>query len=268
MTGNRYERVWDGVPWGWWLRATPRGLEDEAGVIWPNVRTAFWEGHLHMSSAHYMGEQLEMMLRVLTAVAAHRQPTSDINGDIFGGDHMFWRFFMHWLDSVGMLKRGDPLHASLSDEGCAVMRMLQATRDPAWIDLPAPAFVEAVHRANRQEGDEAREAALRGFEGGVTHMLQVFARERLGRMYLVTLTSINPRDRMPTRRVVWSASFLDEQVRDDLFGWLAERVHRWEDWDGIARSGSARKLTAHLLGLLVASPVAWAVAHNPRDRAS
>lgn len=258
MTGSRYERIQNDLPWGWWLRSTKKGLEDGEGGIWPNVRTAFWEGRLQMPSTDHAGEQLELLLRVLTAIEAHWRLPAEANHDIFGGDYMFWRFCMCWLASIGMLdvpERGDPLSANLSDEGRAVMRMLQATRNPAWVDLPMGAVVEAVHKANLQGADEAREAALRSFEGGMTPLRHIFARERAGRAHLVTLTSIDLGERMPVRRVVWSISFLDESARDDLFGWLAGRVHRWSDWGGIARAKGAHGLTAHLLNLLVVSPV-------------
>ncbi|WP_375382718.1 hypothetical protein [uncultured Sphingomonas sp.] len=258
MTAGRYERVPPDLPWGWWMRAGPGGLEDGEGGVWPDVRTAFWEGRLGMRSGHLVKEQQERMLRVLTSIDMGMVGPQEDRRDLFGGDDEFWRFYMCWLSSVGLTAHS--AHAwsvvgHITDEGRAVAGMLRATREPAWIDLPMSGVVEAVRHAGRGAADNVREDALRAFERGMTPLLHVFARERVGRAHLVTLTSIDPTDRMPTRRIAWSASFLMEGDRDDLFGWLAERVHRWDDWGGIARSKGATALTAHLLALLVVSPV-------------
>ena len=225
---TRYERAGDGLPWGWWLRAGTGGLEDGEGGIWPTVRAAFWEGRFGMRSGHVAVEQQELLLRVLTDL--------DVAGpgrlvhDVFQGDAFFWRFYMCWLGSVGMTvvpDRRTALDSRLSEEGRAAMLMLQATREPQWADRPMWHVVEAVARANRGGADADREQALRAFERGMTRLPHLFAREGVGGTYLVTLTSIDPSERMPIRRVIWSSSFTDERTRDDLLGWLAERVHRW-----------------------------------------
>ncbi|WP_274602278.1 hypothetical protein [Sphingomonas sp. CFBP 8760] len=39
---------------------------------------------------------------------------------------------------------------------------------------------------------------------------------------------------MPTRSVIWSHSFAASPARDDFFGWLADRVDRWDDWARLA----------------------------------
>lgn len=258
MTAGRYDGVRPDLPWGWWMRAGPNGLEDGEGGVWPDVRTAFWEGRLGMRSGHLAGEQQERLLRVLTLLDIGTTGPEEGRLDLFGGDAEFWRFYMCWLSSVGLTAHS--AHAwsvvgGITEEGRAAGAMLRATREPAWVDLPMPEVVEAVRGAGRSMADDAREEALRAFERGMTPLLHLFARERAGRVHLITLTSIDPRDRMPTRRVAWSASFLDQDDRDDLFGWLAERVHRWDDWGGIARSRGASALTAHLLSLLVISPI-------------
>lgn len=271
MTAGRYERARGDLPWGWWLRATGRGLEDGEGGVWPDVRTAFWEGRLGMRSGHLAKEQQELLLRVLTAINAGWFSPVESRTDLFGGDMVFWRFYMCWLGSAGLTAvtdRARALEAGLGEEGRAALLMLRATRDPQWIDLPMPAVVDAVRRAGHGAADDAREEALRVFERGTTPLMQVFARERVGRACLVTLTSIDSSDRMPTRRVVWSASFLDERHRDDLFGWLAERVHRWEDWGVIARSRGACGLTEHLLTMLVAHPIGSEQPDGPRECSS
>ena len=252
------------LPWGWWLRIEGGRIHDADGREWKDVREAFWEGRLGLRAEHLAADQQMLLLRVLGSVEARWLPPGESKHDLFGGDMSFWRFYMCWLGSVGLLDlgsnrlgmSGSVLDAPLSAEGRAALLMLRATRNPVWDDLPMPELVEAVHRAGRDGADDAREAALRAFERGMTPLLHLFARERAGRAHLVTLTSIDPRDRMPSRRVAWSASFLDARPRDDLFGWLAERVHRWEDWGEVARLKGARGLTAHLLTLLVVSPIA------------
>ena len=260
MIAGRYERARGDLPWGWWMRVSTNGLEDGDGSVWPDVRTAFWEGRLGMRSGHLDREQQELLLRVLQSLAAGWLGPGEGRHDLFGGDMMFWRFYMCWLGSIGMLEvpghaTAPALGAGLSEEGRAALLMLRATRLPAFTDLPMAALVDAMLRGMWTGADDAREAALRAFERGVTPLFNLFARERVGRAHLVTLTGIDPRDRMPTRRVNWSVSFLDERSRDDLFGWLAERVHRWDDWGGLARDRGASALTEHLLALLVASPI-------------
>ncbi|MGI4732229.1 MAG: hypothetical protein ACRYFW_10810 [Janthinobacterium lividum] len=258
MTAGRYERGRAGLPWGWWLRAGPVGLEDGEGGVWPSVRAAFWEGRLGMRSGHVGLEQQELLVRVLTDMDAEGHAASRLVQDVFEGNAFFWRFNMCWLASIGMTiaaDRGTGLERQLSDEGRAAMLMLLATQDPEWIDLPMRGVVDTLARASLGDAHDAREAALCAFERGMTRLRHVFARERAGRAYLVTLTSIDPVERMPIRRIVWSASFWDAKTRDDLFAWLAERVHRWDDWGAKVRSLGARALSDHLLAMLVAEPI-------------
>ncbi len=271
MTAGRYDRVSPDLPWGWWMRAGPNGLEDGEGGVWPDVRAAFWEGRLGMGSSHLAKEEQERLLRVLTSLGTQMIAPDEERRDLFGGEDGSRGFYMCWLSSVGLTAHST--HASsgrgrITDEGRAAGAMLRATREPAWIDLPMREVVEAVRCASRGVADDAREEALRAFERGMTPLRHVFARERVGCAHLVTLTSIDPRDRMPMRRVAWSASFLDKDDRDDLFGWLAERVHRWDDWGGIARSRGASALTAHFLSLLVISPIGAAGGGRASGQAS
>ena len=91
------------LPWGWWLRANPRGYEDASGRNWASVRDAFWEGELGFPPVHFAPEQHELMLRVMTAIDA-RWFGTESNHDVFGGDMMFWRFHLCWLASIGMVE--------------------------------------------------------------------------------------------------------------------------------------------------------------------
>ena len=134
--------------------------------------------------------------------------------------------------------------------GRSVLMMLQATREPEFERLPMAAVVAAVSASVGPDA-EARERALITFEQQVGFRRHLFARENLGSRYLVTLTGLKVGARMPTRNIAWSQSFADANSRDDLFAWLAERVHRWDDWGEIAYRRGASALTSHLLSVIV-----------------
>lgn len=255
---DRRDRRSGELPWGWWLRVRGGVFEDDHGRTWRTMRDAFWQGELGFPSVHFAPEQHELMTRVLTAIDARWLLGDERKHDLFGGDIMFWRFYQCWLASIGMLDTTariglapNPLEAPLSTEGRSVMLMLQATREPAWERVPIAEVVEAVIAAGRNTADGDREAVLKHFERSVGLRRHVFARERVGRTHLVTLTGIATEARMPTRRVSWSQAFTDETGRDDLFAWLAQRIDRWDDWGKLAHECGADALTRHLLGLIV-----------------
>ena len=252
MSGR--DRHYGELPWGWWLRASGSVLEDDEGRRWHTVRDAFWHGELGFPSSNVGSEQHELLLRVLTGIHAGWSSPSEDRQDLFLGNTPAWRFYMCWLASVGLtyaLGHRGALDAPLSTKGRSVMMMLQATRDPAWEALPMSEVIEAIARAERGPEGAAREEALKAFEGGVGLRRYVFARERLGRAFLITLTGIAADARMPTRRVIWSQPFTDANVRDDLFAWLAARVHRWDDWGRIAYRTGGEELTRHILALVM-----------------
>lgn len=249
MTGSDRDRV---LPWGWWLRAVGGSVEDTEGRRWSGVRDAFWQGRLGFPATHLIPEQLELLTRVLGAIDQRWVGAQEHKHDLFAGDMMFWRFYQCWMSSIDLVASGpevDPLSASLTDEGRSVLAMLRATREPAFVDLPIAAVLDAVRAAGRDTADDEREAALRAFERGVSRQHWVFARETLAGHYVVTLTGVETAARMPMRKVVWSQAFPDERVRDDFFAWAAVRVGRWEDWGAIAHGKGADALTSHLLGL-------------------
>lgn len=255
---DRRDRHAGDLPWGWWLRVRGGLIEDEQGRTWSNVRDAFWQGEIGFPGIHFAPEQHELMTRVLTAIDARWLAGGERQHDLFGGDMLFWRFYQCWLVSIGMLDTkgrmglpAGPLEAPLSPEGRSVMLMLQATREPEWERLPMAEVVEAVVAAGRGAADEARERALQEFERSIGRRRHVFARERVGRSHLVTLTGVATEARMPTRRVAWSQAFTDEAVRDDLFAWLAARVERWDDWGRLAHGRGGDAFTRHLLVLIV-----------------
>ncbi|RXD04862.1 hypothetical protein EQZ23_06890 [Sphingomonas sp. UV9] len=246
------------APWGWWLRANGRVLEDEDGRQWRSVRDAFWQGAMRFPEIHFFQEQHELLLRVLTAVDQRWSSGTENRLDLFAGDMEFWRFYMCWLSSIGMTKDGTgatPLEAPLSDLGRSVMLMLQATSEPGWIDMPLRSIIEAIRHPELRASDDARQVSLAALERGVAHRRHVFAREQVQQLHLVTLTGLGLGARMPTRRVTWSQSFADDHDRDDFFGWLAEHVDRWDDWGALAYSRGAPALTQHFLALMTAKAV-------------
>ena len=262
MTTARDRHVPGELPWGWWLRARDGMLEDEHGRTWRSVREAFWQGELGFPEVHFGPEQHELMLRTMSSLAGPWSDRSESMHDLCGGDMMFWRFYMCWLASIGLIatrgasgERGSPLEGRLSPEGRSVLMMLRATREPAWEELPLAEVVEKVASSLRRPGNGEREQALQSFERSVGLRRHVFARERVGRSHLVTLTGFTagPGIRMPTRRVTWSQAFTDASTRDELFAWLAVRVELWDNWGEMALARGGAAFGRHLLGLLVAS---------------
>lgn len=242
------------APWGWWLRSVGQVLADPQGRQWSSVRDAYWQGHLGFPPTHVAPEQHELLLRVLRSLDRPRGDGVERRHDLFAGDPLFWRFYMCWLSTVGLTARDHrqwSFDVGLTDEGRSVLAMLEATREPGHAVLSFMAVLETVRAAGRTDADDAREEALRSFERGVVRMLYLFAREDLAGRPVVTLTGLAG-SRMPLRRVMWSLSFADADVRDDFFAWLAGRADRWEDWGAMAYGKGADALTSHLLGLLAA----------------
>lgn len=257
-----FERHIGELPWGWWLRAERGGFVDDRGRVWRSVRDAFWEGELGFPPVHFAPEQHELMLRAMTAIQFGWRGVAEQQHDVFDGDMMFWRFHHCWLASIGMLETSpegggkspwsNALSAGLSALGRSVLMMLQGTREPEFERLPMAAVVAAV-TANHGLDAEARERALAKFEHEVGFRRHLFAREGIGKHRMVTLTGITAGARMPTRNIAWSQSFADARSRDDMFAWLAARVHRWDDWGELAHRKGADALTRHLLSVIVGS---------------
>ncbi len=248
------------LPWGWWLRARDGVLEDEDGRTWRSVRDAFWQGELNFPDVHFAPEQHELMLRALSALDSPCSDANEHRHDLFGGDMLFWRFYQCWLASIGMVDLSNrlgmqvsPLEGRLSDEGRSVLLMLRATRDPSWVDLPMAEIIEAVTSSAVTADEDARERALKAFEASIGLRRHVFARERIGRSYVVTLTSMpaGRGARMPVRRVTWSMAFTEAAIRDALFAWLAARIDRWDAWGEMAHRKGADAFGQHLFGLFV-----------------
>lgn len=248
-----------GLPWGWWLRAAGSVLEDEYGRRWNSVRDAYWRGRLGFHRSNFTDEQQELLFRALCAIDGRGGIGSgragvERKGDLFSGDMLFAHFHQSWMASVGLLDmehRDHAFEAPLSAEGRAVMLMLAATRQPDWEGVPLRDIVEAVAATARGEPGELRERVLERFERQVGLRRHVFARERVGRSNLVTLTGIATGARMPTRRVMWSQAFADVDARDDLFAWFAQRVDCWDAWGEMAYRKGADAVTSHLLMLII-----------------
>lgn len=255
-----FERHIGELPWGWWLRADRDGFVDDDGQVWNSVRDAFWEGELGFPPVHFAPEQHELMLRAMTAINSGWHGVAERRHDVFDGDMMFCRFHHCWLASIGMLDTSpegggtslwpNALSAGLSALGRSVLMMLQATREPEFERLPMAAVMAAVTAARGLDA-AARERALLLFEREVGFRRHVFAREKVGTRHLVTLTGITVGARMPTRAVLWSQTFADAVSRDDMFAWLADRVHAWDEWGELAYRKGADALTRHLLSVIV-----------------
>lgn len=76
-------------PWGWWLRVCGGQLEDEEGRRWGSVRDAYWQGHLGFPQIHFVMEQLELFIRVLSAIDRRWLNGAESRNDLFGGDIVF-----------------------------------------------------------------------------------------------------------------------------------------------------------------------------------
>ncbi len=254
MLNSRRDR--QNLPWGWWLRATDSAFEDRDGRQWKSVRQAFWVGRLNFPSSRFAPEQLELLLRVLLHLDCEASSWTEAGCDLFAGDFVSWRFYCCWLASIGLTSTVDgtaPTEASLTEEGFSVLLMLQATRDPDWVDLPFSEIAELIQASTTVDAPEAMTAALNEFERSVSLRRNVFAREVINEDYLVTLTGFESTGRMPTRRIIWSASFTGAGPRDALFVWLAKHVHRWDDWATIAFECGAAALTQHMFTLFLAA---------------
>lgn len=251
------------LPWGHWLTQVGYKVEDGKGGSWRSVREAFWVGRLGFPSIHFVPEQQELLLRVLSAIERGTGSRSEGMNDLFSGDMMFWRFYMCWIVSTRLAEvdhRGSPLAPRLTEEGVQVRLMLSATAEPAWAELPMADVVDAARRAHHGAPEELREAMLQSFERETATRPTGFARKAVGRSHMVVLTGLSTDGRMPLRRTFWSLGFADPVLRDDLYGWLAQRVHRWDDWAAMAYSKGADGLTQHLLTLMSASISGRAIA--------
>lgn len=76
--------------------------------------------------------------------------------------------------------------------------------------------IAAIASTERFTENQEREDPLQAFKAAVGFRRHVFARERVGRSAVITLTGLasGPGAKMPTRRVTWSLSFEDALVRD------------------------------------------------------
>lgn len=244
------------LPWGHWLTQVGCRVEDGKGGSWRSVREAFWVGRLGFPSIHFVPEQQELLLRVLSTIERSTDLRPEGRHDLFCGDMMFWRFYMCWIVSIRLADvdgHGSPLNPRLTEEGVQARLMLSATAEPAWAELPMADVVDAVRRAHHGAPEELRETILQTFEREAASRPTGFARKTVGRSHLVVLTGLSTEGRMPLRRTFWSLGFADPEHRDDFYGWLAQRVHRWDDWAAIAYTKGADGLTQHLLTLMSAS---------------
>lgn len=247
------------LPWGSWLRVEsgPGSVAyvDHEGRRWPDVRAAFWQGRLGMSGRnhHVRDEQLELVLAALAASYRNGRHQVEHANDIFGGSVLLYRFHRYWMQSVGLIAGGlddDPFDAQPTAEGGAVIAMLLATRTPDVHGVPIGR--EAIRIMGRAPGaaDARDPERLHAFEKDAARLVNAFVRDALGSTPVVALHYRDPSGVMPMVRTTWSAPFADDGSRDAFFGWLVERVDRWDAWGSIAYRGGGAALTQRFLALL------------------
>lgn len=254
-------------PWGWHLRTVTKRrstvILDEDGQDYPSIRDVFWLRRLGMSdfSPLIRDEQLERMLAVLASRWRGVINYSEARYSLFRYDAEFFRFYIYWMYSIGLLaiprNSNDPMQAEPSDEGLAVLRMLAATRPLTLAGTPAGP--EAIAALGPPDSDyECDRAKFTALEDSVRQLPFVFVREVLFDKPTISLLYRNMQDPIPMTRTLWSMPFFDQPSRDSMFLWLHDRLDRWTVFGELARSRGADALTQEVLALLMLS--------NPSDR--
>ncbi|GAA0671730.1 hypothetical protein FHT00_001847 [Sphingomonas insulae] len=248
------------LPWGCWMRiATGVGgvtVIDQHGRTWESLRHAFWAGRLRMStsSPRVMNEQLELMLAAFASKRHGIVSTDERAHSVFGGDHVFMRFWWYWMYAEGLVEGGfrrDPLDADLSAEGVAVLRMLAVTRP---VELNAVPVGRAAVEFLGTPGalDECDRAKFEAAEASARLLPLVIVRETAFGTAGISLLHRDPNDVIPVARTIWHIRFPDAQLRDRLFLWMADRSDRWTAWGELVLREGAPALTQHLMTLLFA----------------
>jgi hypothetical protein len=251
------------LPWGCWmeLRDTPRGARvvDGEGREWGSMREAFWFGRLGMvhKAEHQRDGILELMHATLTRYA-RCACNPHLEGD---SRDLFWHFgmwnaadyhtmFHAWLAAEGLLAPPDTVSTTtLTDEGWAVLRMLDATRpNPVRGIRPGNPSLETLLALTRT-GDEDRESWRREVEAAGVDWSASFVRRTVGRSWTIVLVR-NFEHGTPARRAVWAMPFRTEEARDAVFDWLADRIDRWPAFAALAHERGGSGLDHQLLELL------------------
>lgn len=250
------------LPWGYWLRLEHYANEgerfiDSKGKAWTSLRQAFWCGRLGMP-AYGEGDPdtiLELMLAMLIGMARDEQMRWEIVADVFGRNHLMYRFLDHWMRGVGLLRPYDPSRAGRSEiasEGWSAMLMLGATR-PQPVRAVRPTSISIRTLLNLGVGALSSEERMREVEDASASWPAAFLHQTVGDKPMIVLVKRDVEAPVPVTRTAWSQGFSAVLDRDALYDWLCRRVDRWEDWAKLAWTGSGAELTGHLLSMVVLS---------------
>ena len=248
-------------PWGWQLRTrSERGLTvivGNDGRSYRSIRDVFWQVRLAMNGydVRVRDEQLERMLAVLASMQQNIVLPIESAHTLFQGESEYRRFYNYWLYSEGLITSeypSDPLHAKVTDEGIAVLRMLALTRP---LSLNAIPIGEGAVTALGPPGSasECNRARFDKMEGRARRLPFAFVRERLFGAPVISLLHRDIRDDIPLARTLWNMPFLDEGSRDRMYEWMYGRLDRWTIWGELAQSRGGEALTQTLLALIVLS---------------
>lgn len=252
-----------GLPWGheFELRAGVRGdvIVDGDGREWNTMRDALWTGRLRMrpESANHKDAILELIHAGFTR-HAHYARTGNLNSgrtdDLFERGRylpsMHRALFYAWMRAEGLLGgRGDEGEANLTEEGWAVLRLLDATRPPGVRSIvPSHLSLNALLDLARAR-DEGAEEWRRRVEDRTAGLACSFVRRTVGDRPVIELVETLDAG-APRKRTVWVMAFGDADARDALFDWLANRVDRWPAFGRLAYGNGGIALAHHIVELM------------------
>ncbi len=176
------------LPWGHWLTQIGyrawRTARAEAGAA---SGRRFWVGRLGFPSIHFVPEQQELLLRVLSTIERGTDQRSEGRHELFSGDMLFWRFYICWIVSIGLADvdgRGNPLKSASDRGGAAGAPYALGDRRPRMGGVAYVRVVDAVRRAHHGGPEELREAMLQSFERESAARPTGFARKTVGRSHM------------------------------------------------------------------------------------
>jgi len=227
---------------------------DAHGNRFRSIRDAFWRGRLGMGdhSREITEAIMETIHAALVARAFHRRLGKSEATDIYGGSIPFGRFVFQWLYSLGFIAdrgSGDPAHGEVSEEGMAVIRMLEATR-PVNLALQPLGRTSVAALNDAIDGPEVGEERRMRVEEVSAGWPSRFVRRTIADKPTIVLVC-HPEERsMRVKRTVWTLTFGNETIRNDTFDWLCDHVDRWDEWARTAYRGGGAALTRHLLTIM------------------
>lgn len=250
-----------------------RPYVDPEGNRFTTLREAFWKGQLGMSD--YNPAIVEPQIEFLHAYLASRihwenEGREDMDGttfDQFEGRHSWRWFYGYWAEAQGWVGNAarNPLEGPLTEEGAAVLLMLDATRSQDMLHKPlgrssVQALVSAVFR--NDTGEDRR----RRFERESSGWPNRIERRTIGTIATLVLVGRPAQARIPALRILWSVDLPNEQARDALFDWCIDRAARWDDWAALAYRKGGAALTRLMLAMVAAERASAAGTDGERGR--